>query len=193
MQEGEFAPTNPPTRPGSWSIVQLNDIIQTIIVPFNPAHSPSSFPARSRGSRRQTIRCVQTRWYRTRMAFLPLFLFLIRYGFRPIDASAILVRYWNRTLRCLELPPKLNNKRRPHGLCGFSDRSVLDFCARDQDPDAYLFRPVYTRRGGRVRPKWTTGTIGSVMRRILDLLPGTSYWCRYTALTNLCEHFGRLR
>jgi len=189
--EGEFAPAILPTRKGAWSDDQINDIIQYIIKPIDMTDLPSSL-GKGRGSPEQKMRAIQTRWYRTRMAFLPIFLFLIRYGFRPIDAAAILVRYWNSAQRRLELPPKLNNKRRPRVVSVDTlTARLLDYCARGQDPDAYLFRPEYSRGGGLTRPQWSTESIRSVMGRILTCLnlPGTSYWCRYTALTNLCAHF----
>jgi hypothetical protein len=188
--DGEVAPRLEPISPGCWSDAQVRTILAALMAP-NSAEGIVGIGT-GRHSAEAAARRSATLWHHQRLSFVPLFVFLVRYGFRPIDAAKIHIEHYDRTAQAFRLPPKKSNKRRPQVV--FLDSltaTLVEQAIHGRFGDDRVFAPVWMRHD-KVRGRWTTKMMHHLMRRILSEtgLPGTLYWTRHTALTNLCRQSG---
>lgn len=194
--DDEIPPTDAPTRVGCYTREQLDQLLAKILEP-NCSHLLPKGTGRGRTSAASKERAKSTIYYRRRMAFLPLFIYLARYGARPIDAIRLRVTSWNPRERKVELSKKTNNKTQP--VCLYVDdvtAQMFDVCVRGKSAEEFIFTPAVTRGEGLLNPRWTTHMVAKIFRRIRDSceIKGGLYWLRHSTNTFLCKQFsGDLR
>ncbi len=190
-EDRELPPVREPVRPGCWSTEQVQRLITALLEPDRVDDLPSGTGKGIASA--ESIQRRRTRlWYRRRMSFAPLFFFMLRYGFRPVNASQLKVAHWNDALQRLEIPKGTSNKAAPR-LIILDDATagIIRWCVRGKGPEEPIFSPRYARRD-QLAPRWRRASMALIMRRVITSaqVRGSLYWLRHTALTNLCREFG---